>query len=370
LILGKPMALDLFRERIDKIFRMCGKVDKVLIMNTSAPDPNFLYVTGFTSGLFEYSCLILEGKKAKLITSALECDTARQQAPRGMEIVCVNSRDEVRKVVGGSINGFRIGINESFMPVQSYKSLKKNYNAGKFSDVSFGLSEARLVKDADEIAKIKKAASMTKWALMLIQKEFRRGMTEMELGARFDALSSSVGSEGPSFKTIVCFGKNAAMPHHFPDGTKLEYGDIILIDAGAKSGNYCSDMTRTFVFGDDKKMIGRVDEKEEIMKVVKEAQVKAIRAIKPGVKGKEIDRVARKYIESFEGGKYKGRFIHSLGHSLGIEVHDGPGFSPNEETVIKAGMVITVEPGIYINGFCGVRIEDDVLVTKDGALVL
>lgn len=365
-----PISPELLRERLARVFRKAKALDKILLLNTGNTDPNFLYLTGFTSGLFEYSYLIVKPDGAKLVTSALEYETAKEQAPSGMEVLCMRSSEESKAILGSELNGFRIGINESFLPVEIYKSLKKNYKLKKLKDISGLLSNARLVKDEDEIGKIKKAVSITKWAQMLIQKEFKEGMTEMELAAKFDSLSASVGSEGPSFKTIVCFGKNAALPHHFPDGTKLAYGDIVLIDAGAKSENYCSDMTRTFIFGDDKKAVGRIDEKEELLKVVKEAQVRAIRAIRPGVKGKEIDRVARECIETFEGGKYKGKFIHSLGHSLGIEVHDGPGFSPNEETVIKEGMVITVEPGIYINGFGGVRIEDDVLITKDGALVL
>ncbi len=359
-----------FGNRLEKIFKKSKNLDKILLMNTSYTDPNFLYVTGFTSGLFEYSYLIVEKDKAKLITSELEYETAKEQAGKEIEVFCIKSSEELKGILAKELNGFRVGINESFLSVQVYKSLKKNYDVKKIVDVSERLSQARLVKGEEEIGSIGKAVSITKWALVMIQKEFKEGMTEMELAAKFDNVCSTMGSQGPSFKTIVCFGKNAALPHHFPDNTKLKYGDFILIDAGSKAGNYCSDMTRTFIFGDDRNRIPEYGEMEKISKIVKEAQVMAIRSIKPGVKGKDVDKIARDYIESAENGKYKGKFIHSLGHSIGIEVHDGPGFSPNEETVMKAGMVITVEPGIYINGFGGVRIEDDVLVTKDGALVL
>ena len=244
-----------FKDRVEKIFRKSKTLDKILLMNTSYTDPNFLYVTGFTSGLFEYSYLVVEKEKAKLITSILEYETAREQVGPEIEVLCIKSSEELKTMLGKELNGFRVGINEAFLPVQVYKSLKKNYEIKKIVDVSERLSLARLVKDEEEITSIKKAVSITKWALVMIQKEFKEGMTEMELAAKFDNVCSTMGSQGPSFKTIVCFGKNAALPHHFPDETKLKYGDFILIDAGSKAGNYCSDMTRTFIFGDDKNRI-------------------------------------------------------------------------------------------------------------------
>ena len=364
------MTPETLKQRIDRVFRGNEDVEKVVLLNTGMVDPNFLYITGFTSGLFEYSYLILDRQGATLITSILEYETAKEQAVEGLKVVCANSTEEMRKYTGEELKGRVIGVNAAFMPYLNYKVIKKLYKPKKIVDVSQELSDARMVKDDEEIGYIRKAASITKWAMMLIVKEFKEGMTEAELATKFDGLSSSMGSQGPSFKTIVCFGKNAALPHHFPDETKLVYGDFILIDAGCKVNNYSSDITRTFIYGDDKSRIKDYEEKQEIYKTVKDAQTKAIRAIKPGVKGKRIDGIARKQIDNADGGKYKGKFIHSLGHSVGIDVHDGPGFSPSTKLKLERGMVITAEPGIYINGFGGVRIEDDVLVTEDGALVL
>ncbi len=363
------MTPELLKERLLRVFNGAG-FDKILILNTGSADPNFLYVTGFTSGLFEYSYLILDKEKARLFTSALEYETAVAQMVDGLEVIKIESSEQLHDAMRKELDGMRVGIDESFVPVRAYKSIKKNYKPRRLMDSSRAFERARLVKGEDEIASIRKAVGVTKLALVLIQKEFTEGITETELARKFDTLCGSLGSEGSSFKTIVCFGKNAALPHHSPDQTRLRYGDIVLIDAGSKSGNYCSDLTRTFVFGDDKVKIVDWDEKEKLIRIVKDAQVLAIRSIKPGIRGRDVDKVARDYIDGFDNGKYKGTFIHSLGHSLGIEVHDGPGFSPNEETVIMEGMVITAEPGIYINGLGGVRIEDDVLVTKDGALVL
>jgi Xaa-Pro dipeptidase len=173
----------------------------------------------------------------------------------------------------------------------------------------------------------------------------------------------SLGASGTSFDTIVSFGKNAALPHHSPDKTRLRKGELILIDAGAKDSNYCSDITRTFAFG----KIG--EGQKEMIDVVKEAQRMAIGAIRQGRDGREIHSLAENYLNETRGGKYKGRFIHALGHSVGLEVHDGPGFS-KQKNILKPGMVITVEPGVYVPGFGGVRFEDDVLITEKGSEVL
>ncbi|MGC8479376.1 MAG: M24 family metallopeptidase [Candidatus Micrarchaeia archaeon] len=354
--------------RIKKIFSYAPDVDVILLMNTDSQDPNFFYLTGLTSGLYEYSYLILEKKKATLFTSSLEYETARENLPKEFEVVLMDSKSKFRTKLTSMLKNKTIGINEFFLPVGLYNLIKKRYYFKATKDISLACSKSRLIKDSLEIEKIKKAVSITKWAMVLITKEFKLGMTEMELAAKFDNISASLGSSKPSFTTIVCFGKNAALPHHMPDNTKLVEGDIILIDAGAKVDGYCSDMTRTFIFGNDKSKNYTANEK--IIKAVKSAQLKAIHAIKPGVKGSSIHKIAADYINAAENGKYKDTFIHALGHSLGIEVHDGIGFSPGANQILKPGMVITVEPGIYLPGFGGARIEDDILVTKDGVSVL
>jgi Xaa-Pro dipeptidase len=349
-----------------RILDLCKEVDLALIMNTSSVDPNFLYVTGFSSGLFEYSFLIVKRRRISLATSVLEYGTAKKQANGGMDIVRIDRREDLRRFLKKEIEGKEIGINGSFLPYSIYMSIKK-YRPKKVADISAQFIKARMVKDAGEINLLRKAVSITKRAMARIKTEFRDGITEKELAAKFDSISAELGSDGPSFRTIVCFGRNAAYPHHSPDETKLKDGDFILIDAGAKFKNYSSDITRTFIFGGKGK---NRKEMADVYETVKEAQALAIAGIKPGIKGKEIHKIAQEHIDKAHGGKYKGTFIHALGHSVGIEVHDGPGFSPGEEGILKPGMVITAEPGIYIEGFGGVRIEDDILVTKNGAEIL
>ena len=356
--------------RLRKVFDSKTPPDKILLMNTDNSDPNFFYLTGFTSGLFEYSYVVADKSAVKLFTSALEYDTALEQKVKGMEIVKIDDIKKFREQMKQLLNDSTIGINEWFMPYAIYKSIAKRYKPKKIVDVTKQLTDARLVKSVEEVKIIRKAVGITKWAQVLIQKEFKEGMTEQELAAKFDGISASLGSEEPSFKTIVCFGANAALPHHSPNKTKLKYGDFILIDAGAKVQNYCSDITRTTIFGSDKSRIPDYEKKQEMLKIVKDAQLTAMRKIKTGVKGSTIHEAAQKVIDTSANSQYKGTFIHALGHSLGIEVHDGPGFSPGAKQELKPGMVITDEPGIYVEGFGGVRIEDDILVTEKGAEVL
>ncbi|MEM3416150.1 MAG: Xaa-Pro peptidase family protein [Candidatus Micrarchaeaceae archaeon] len=352
------------RDTLIKVFEK-SNIDNIVIMNSSSADPNFTYVTGFESGLFEDSVLAI-GKTGKLtlLTSELEYETARSQAPSSMSIIKINRNNmdaEMKKIIAGK----RIGIDADFLPVSLYKKISR-YKPGAIEDISGSFIEMRSVKTEEEIKRIKKASQIVKKAMRAIEDEFKEGITELQLAAKFNYLMQEAGAQGPSFETIVAFGKNAALPHHFPDSTKLRRGSLVLIDAGAKFRNYCSDVTRTFVFGKsyaDKRAL-------RILEVVKEAQRLAIGAIKPGVAASKIHMVAEDFINSADRGAYRGRFIHSLGHSVGIEVHDGISIGKTSKTVIKEGMVFTAEPGIYIPGFAGARIEDDILVTSNGAKVL
>ncbi|MGC9205263.1 MAG: M24 family metallopeptidase, partial [Candidatus Micrarchaeia archaeon] len=235
-------------------------------------------------------------------------------------------------------------------------------------DVSKAFEEARLLKDDEEVQSIRKAISITKLAIMQAQKYLREGITELTFAAQIEYIMKSLGATGLAFDTIVAFGKNAALPHHMPDETKLKSGDFVLIDTGAKYKNYCADISRTIIF--DEKKARNAKRMEEMLKVVKDAQLMAIKAIKPGISGAKVSKMVTSYINSYANGRYKGKFIHALGHSVGIEVHDATIFSKKPSVKIKDRMVLAIEPGIYINGFGGVRIEDDILVTKDGAVVL
>ncbi|MGC8629195.1 MAG: M24 family metallopeptidase [Candidatus Micrarchaeia archaeon] len=356
------------KRRLLNIFSNCKNVGALLLVNSEQQDPNFRYLTRFKSGVFENDTLIAERNGIALFTSELEYETALSQRFEGMKITKITKKnaEKIKKRVRSMVNGKVVGINGNFLPTARYLEIRKDYRPKKIVDASECFAKARVVKSREEIRAIDKAASITRKALQEMPRYFKEGVTEMQLAKRFDELSAELGSEKPSFDTIVSFGKNAALPHHMPDSTKLKKGDIVLIDAGAVVQGYCSDMTRTFIFGKD----SRYEKEKEMLEVVKKAQELAIRAMKPGAGGKEVDKAARAYIDSAHGGKYKGTFIHSLGHSVGLEVHDGYSLSPGSKVILKEGMIFTAEPGVYVVGFGGVRIEDDVLITSKGPLIL
>ncbi len=180
-------------------------------------------------------------------------------------------------------------------------------------------------------------------------------MTERALEAQIDHDIVEKGADSPSFESIVAFGESSAFPHYTPGERRLHIGDNILVDVGARFHLYCSDITRTYFFGRAKERQRRAYSK------VLEAQTKAIGAIREGASGRDVHMVAARVIDKSE---FKGRFTHGLGHSLGLEVHDGPGLGLKSTTKLARNMVMTVEPGVYLPGEGGVRIEDDVVVTK------
>jgi Xaa-Pro dipeptidase len=357
------------RERIDRIFDSCKGVDRIFLQNTSNKDPNFVYLTNFKSGVFEYTTLTLERKGITIYANVLEYETALRQKFEGMRIINTSDREVALALLRGVLKGRKVGINARFLTYAQYGGLKKTFKPKRIVDVSNAFSKARLVKNAEEIGNIRAAAKITKRAMEKIRVKLSAGMTEVDAARKFDDISEELGSEGPSFDTIVCFGNNSAFPHHKPDNTKLKAGDLVLIDAGATVNNYCSDMTRTFIFGGRKGIRG-YERKIEMLSAVKEAQRRAISMIRPGIIGKKVDKVARDYLDSVAGGRYKGKFMHALGHSIGIEVHDDTTLDPRSKLKLLRGVVSSVEPGLYVPGFGGVRIEDDIIVTKDSCEIL
>lgn len=215
----------------------------------------------------------------------------------------------------------------------------------------------RMIKTQEEIEKMAKAASIADEALEKLLGELEIGMTEKECTARLEYLMKKLGADGTSFDTIFASGIHSSMPHAVPTDKKLEKGDFVTIDFGCKVDGYCSDMTRTVVMG---KANAR---QREIYYTVLEANEKALDALKAGVIGKDIDAIARKVIADAGYSEY---FGHGLGHSVGLYIHEEPRLSPAENRAIEAGMIETVEPGIYIPGWGGVRIEDMVVVTETG----
>jgi len=216
----------------------------------------------------------------------------------------------------------------------------------------------RLVKDTEEIAAIRAASELAEGALARILEELRPGITEREGSARLDYEFKCRGAEGPAFETIVLFGPSSSLPHGRPGDKPLEPGDIVLVDCGCIRDGYCSDLTRTFVFG-------RIPGVwfEEIYQVTLAAQRAALDGVAAGMRGRDVDAIARTIIA--EAG-YGDHFGHGLGHGVGLEVHEAPRLNMESEVLLEPGMVVTVEPGIYLPGRGGVRIEDLAVVTENG----
>lgn len=257
----------------------------------------------------------------------------------------------------------KVGVQAEHMTLAQRKALAKSIGAKRLSNQDGWLSEIRIIKSADEVANIECAIDIQQRAFKDVRQFIKPGVTEMEVAAYLEYRMRTLGATGFSFPTIVAAGAKASLPHAVPDKAKVKKNDVLLIDFGAMYGGYCGDLTRTLAIGRFPKQMA------EVYKIVREAELAAIDAIAPGMELKAVDAVARDLITKAGYGE---QFQHSLGHGLGLDVHEQPGLSHRSKDgeVLKPGHVVTVEPGIYLPGVGGVRIEDDVLVTENGYRVL
>ena len=352
------------KNRLERIFENAGKkLDVVAILNGSHVDPNFFYISGYRSGLFEGSLLFLfPDRHVEVLTTPLEEQAARQKPGYEVHVERTGSRQEVRKMVSSILKDCRrVGVNFRGISHGDYQELGTLLGKRELFDVSSALSASRMLKDPDELKALSKAAQVISAVVDDVPNVVEEGMTERALKATIDYRMVEEGADAPSFESIVAFGESSAFPHYSAGDRNLRKGDTILVDVGARYHLYCSDITRTFFFGR-----ASPTQKEVYAKVL-EAQTKAIKGIREGVTGRAVHQIAAKVIE---GSKFRGRFTHGLGHSLGLEVHDGPGLGRRNSSKLERNMVMTVEPGIYLPGKGGVRIEDDAVVTKDSCTLL
>lgn len=272
----------------------------------------------------------------------------------GSLISALSERPELKSVK-------KIGFEKSitYSKLEVIKETLTNISEWKPTD-DF-VAEMRWIKTPAEIAGIEKAIEVAEKALIESKSFLRPGTTEIEFAAELEYNMRKGGSEKPAFDTITVSGKRSALIHGIPSDKEFETGDFITIDFGARVKGYHSDITRTFILGEP------TAKQREIYELVLAAQKAAIDGLRAGMKGMEIDSIAREVITKAGYGEY---FGHGLGHGLGLEVHDNQGIGAKSENIVPENSVITIEPGIYIPELGGVRIEDDVLVTKDGATVL
>lgn len=265
-----------------------------------------------------------------------------------------------KEIISEIINrGKRIGIDKTYpSPLSRYLY---SYSNEKIIDVSEKISRYRMIKEDWEIDAISRAIEITGKAIYDIVDSLTENISETEVAGLFEYSVRREGIKRYAFEPLTLFKPGNSYPHNLPSNTKLGKNNLILIDIGVKYLGRCSDITRMVVWGS----ISR-DEKK-VIEIVEEAIYRAIDTIQPGVKASEVDKASRSYIE--EKG-YGNKFIHGLGHGLGVVVHEPPYIRKDNDTVLEPGMIFTVEPGIYIAGKYGVRIEEDVLVTKDGVRIL
>lgn len=256
-----------------------------------------------------------------------------------------------------------IAVESDYLTVSGFIDFKANLK-GKIKadkELSRLITSLRIVKSDDEIIKIEKAQRIAESAFDDILKFIKVGRTEREIALRLDSLMLEHGAEAMSFETIVLSGKNTSMPHGVPSDKRVDSGDFVLMDFGAVYDGYHSDMTRTVCVGEP------TDKQRKIYEIVLTAQKESIRIAKAGISGSQLDSIARDIITN-EG--YGDCFGHSLGHGVGLEIHEYPNASPNSDCELLENSVVTIEPGIYIAGEFGVRIEDFVVLNEDGCINL
>lgn len=336
-------------------------VDAIVLMNGTDPnlDNSFFYATGIPNGLFEGCIAIIQPNRTEVLSSELEELSSRAS---GVKTVVFESTEHRHKLLTKRLSRFKtVGVNYREMTHANYLKIKKAARGTKLVDVSADIERARVIKQPDEISKIRKACSIGSTVAEAIPDLVSEGMAETEAAAELNRMMMKLGAGGPAFVSAVAFGSNSAEPHYHPLQRRLRKGHFALFDFGASYRRYVSDITRTFTCGPPS------IRQKEMYEVVLEAQLAAIDSIREGAHGKDVDLVARNIIDS---SKFRGRFIHSTGHGIGISVHDPGAISYARDMVLQEGMVLTVEPGVYIKGYGGVRIEDDVLVTKRGCRIL
>lgn len=327
---------------------------------------NVRYLCGFTGSagmlfvLPERTVLVTDGRYAEQSVeqiAAAGADVSVEVAP------AVRQAELCAELVGELARGTRIGLEAAHVSWARALAMGAHWFPGHDVVPTTGLVEGlRRAKDAGELARIERAAAIADRAFAAVRDQLGGRPSEEAFGLALDTEMRRLGASGPSFETIVASGPNAAKPHHRPGERRIEAGEPVVVDFGARYDGYCSDMTRTVWVGD------RLDaELAHVVEVVSEAQAAGVAAVAAGVGGSDVDRAAREVIEAAGFGE---QFVHGTGHGVGLEIHEAPAVAATSTDTLAAGQVVTVEPGIYLPGRGGVRIEDTVVVTKTGSTPL
>jgi Xaa-Pro aminopeptidase len=347
------MNKEVIRKRIKTIRReLSRKKTDCLIVTKPA---NVTYATGFMG---DDSWAVITSRAVYLLTDSRYIEQAQK------ECVCCRIVQRKNSLAGAvaqqtkKLKSVRTVAVEKSTSVAAFEALKKHTKL-RLKTTAGIIESIRRTKDSGEVAVIKAAASITAQALRRTQRYIKPGVTENEIAGMLDFQIRRLGAAN-SFDAIVAFGPNASRPHHQPSTRKLKKKDTVLIDFGAKYKGYCSDITRSFAVGRPTRFF------EKVYDAVQQAQAAAIKKVKSGVEMVQVDAAAREVISKYDLPVYG----HGTGHGFGLEIHEQPFLKAESKGKLKAGDVLTIEPGIYFPGKLGVRIEDDILVTETGHKIL
>lgn len=355
-------GLTLIKDRLgifrDKISTESQDIDGFLITNLK----NLYYLSGFDG---EGCALVLAKGKNYLLTDSRYTEHAQKESP-DFEILTDDPKKKDARILAlkkifTQNKVKKIAFESNNLSYADFGKYSNSFKSIKLLPTENIIEKLRMIKDKEEIIKIKKAAQITTESLKDVFEAIEPGMRELDIASELAYNMRKKGALKEAFETVVVSGQRSSLPHGKPSEKKIEEKELITIDMGANYQNYSSDITRTILLGKEN------NKQKEIFSLVLEAQMAALEFLKPGVSCKEVDSIARKIITRGGYGEY---FGHGLGHGVGLDIHELPRVSFSDDTVLQPGMVITIEPGIYLPEMGGVRIEDSVLITDESYEIL
>lgn len=348
------------KDRISKAQSLM--VDKGFDLLAVCPSSNMFYLSDFTDEPGERLLMLLVPKvgDAIFLVPKLYADQVRESSSVN-DIRAWNDSDDPRSLLKSTLNELgiedgRVAIDDT-MWASFVLMLQESTPGSEFHSASKVMVPLRRIKSSEEIRNMEKAGAIADRAFEKVSELSLEGRTELEVARALEEAMIKGGADKIGFETLVASGPNAALPHHRASKRKIKNGDTVIFDYGCKVNGYCSDTSRTII-------CGRPSSKQkEVYKVVKEAQEKAFQAVRPGIEAQKIDRTAREHITQ---AGYGDLFLHRTGHGIGLDVHEAPYIMEGNSLKLEPGMVFSIEPGIYLQGEFGVRIEDIVVITEDG----
>ena len=340
-----------------QVYLQNEKIDIAMITDPA----NVFYYTGFLSNPHErFMALVIDNKNEKttLFVPALDVEIARNDSAVQTIVPISDEENPFTKLqTNVSANILTFGLEKKAVNIFRYQHLQENFPTASYIDIQPYISSERMKKSPIEIEQMRKPIQIIERVLAEGIKKVQTGMSEMDLTAELEYLMRKFGADGPSFSTIVLSGEKSALPHGTPGSRTIENGDFLLIDFGVIKDGYCSDITRTFLIGEASK------KQKEIYNIVLQSTNAGLDAVKAGVPLRTFDIAARNVIKEKGYGEY---FNNRVGHGLGIEVHEEPSIHESNADIAEPGLLFTIEPGIYIPNYGGVRIEDNVYINEEG----